>query len=581
MVVTPHLSEAKRAPAPLPSMATKYPPSTQTGEQGVALVRQITTDAGAVFRPFENADLGIDCLVELLNDQREPSGYCVLAQIKAGTSYIRKGRFFLDTDKDHFETWARYGLPVVAIICDLKSKEARWVDISGYLRTNPEAVEHGPYSIEAPATQPYSVASFSLFVGRFRSNVGAATSTDIGLNLLIRPWQISDTKPTQALLSTIAPDYPGFATWLTRKLNDSKTSKKIVEIGGVIAAFSMWQKKDERNVKLQTFIVGQSFRGTAIGQHLLYHEIRTWADDPIIERVHVTVASSKAALIEYFVSFGFRVEGFSPNRYPRPAAELVMAKHFIRQLVRTSGDLDQLFANLSTRIWGVAAGQNTRFGVHEDYLAIPAALPPLSLTLDKKESSVSLRVVLRDPAQRVVLQHNDESLMREFYPLRIHLKDKRYVVIPIYPKWVSAMLSNAGPGTPLQLRVENVYYCYPKLTKPTALTSGDLAIFYETKAGGGTGAALGAAVIQEVVTSAPKILFSRYSNLGIYDLSDIQGHVNASGEAMAIKFSLFEPFKCPVNLKRLREILSNKTTMQGLTPVQRSGFEAIRSEGLS
>ena len=146
-------------------MATKYPPSTQTGERGVALVRQITTDAGAIFRPFENADLGIDCLVELLNDQREPSGYCVLAQIKAGKSYIRKGRFFLDTDKDHFETWARYGLPVVAIICDLKSKEARWVDISDYLRTNPKAVEHGPYSIEAPATQPYSVASFSIFVG--------------------------------------------------------------------------------------------------------------------------------------------------------------------------------------------------------------------------------------------------------------------------------------------------------------------------------------------------------------------------------------------------------------------------------
>jgi hypothetical protein len=45
-------------------MATKYPPSTQTGESGIALVRQIITDAGAILRPFENADLGIDGLVE-------------------------------------------------------------------------------------------------------------------------------------------------------------------------------------------------------------------------------------------------------------------------------------------------------------------------------------------------------------------------------------------------------------------------------------------------------------------------------------------------------------------------------------
>jgi ribosomal protein S18 acetylase RimI-like enzyme len=248
-----------------------------------------------------------------------------------------------------------------------------------------------------------------VFARRFGSNVSASTSIDVAPNLLIRPWQVSDTKPTQALLSTIAPDYPGFSTWLARKLNDPKTSKKVVEIGGVIAAFSMWQKKDDRNVKLQTFIVGQSFRGTAIGQHLLYHEIRTWADDLELERVHVTVASSKADLIAYFASFGFRVEGFSPNRYPRPAAELVMAKHFIRQVVRTSAELDQLVSDLCTRFWGVAVGKDTRFGVHQDHLAVPATLSPLSVELNTKEASVSPRVVLADPAKQVVLQHNDES----------------------------------------------------------------------------------------------------------------------------------------------------------------------------
>lgn len=70
-------------------MATKYPKSTQTGEEGVALVRTIATDAGAVYRPFDNPDLGVDGTVELLTDDREPSGDLVLVQIKSGPSYVR------------------------------------------------------------------------------------------------------------------------------------------------------------------------------------------------------------------------------------------------------------------------------------------------------------------------------------------------------------------------------------------------------------------------------------------------------------------------------------------------------------
>src|SRR5262249_30345357 len=142
----------------------------------------------------------------------------------------------------------------------------------------------------------------------------------------------------------IAIDYPNFEVWLNGKLSNDKASKKVVALGNIIAAFSMWQTKDDRNVKLQTFMVGPLFRRTAIGQHLLYHELRNWARDPKIERVHVTISSSKADLIDYFHSFGFRVEGFAPNRYARTgdAAELVMAKHLVRRDVRTLAELKAL-----------------------------------------------------------------------------------------------------------------------------------------------------------------------------------------------------------------------------------------------
>lgn len=70
-------------------MATKYAKTAQTGNTGVALVETVVTGAGAIFRPFESNDLGVDGAIELLTDEREPSGNIVLAQIKTGPSYIR------------------------------------------------------------------------------------------------------------------------------------------------------------------------------------------------------------------------------------------------------------------------------------------------------------------------------------------------------------------------------------------------------------------------------------------------------------------------------------------------------------
>lgn len=383
------------------------------------------------------------------------------------------------------------------------------------------------------------------------------------------------------LLSGIAPDYPNFYDWLGKNFTKSEVSKKVVVIGKAIAAFSMWQYKDERNVKLQTFVVGPQFRGTAIGQHLLYHEILTWANDPKVERVFVTVASSKSELIGYFRTFGFRVEGIAANRYPRAsdAAELVMAKHFVREVVRTPDDLERVSKGLVRRVWGIDSVDASRFGVSSHDLAVPAFFPKVKINVELSETTIAPRLKLTTKKGRNLLTYDDESLMREFLPLRIHLRRKRFVIIPIYPQWVAAMLSKSGPETPLKLRVANVYYCYPKLGD---LTRGNLVLFYETKKGGGRGATIGAAVIQEVLIDNPAKLHAKFSDLGIYQLNDIRGHIHkATGWAMAIKFALFEHFLKPVGLAKIQSILGHHATMQGLTPVSREGFEKIRNKGLS
>jgi hypothetical protein len=142
---------------------------------------------------------------------------------------------------------------------------------------------------------------------------------------------------------------------------------------------------------------------------------------------------------------------------------------------------------------------------------------------------------------------------------------------------VSNSLSSWRPGTPLKLRVENAYYCYPQLSD---LSRGDLVVFYEPKKEGGRGAAIGGAVVLEVAIAPPKALHARFESLGVYELADIVKHANASGNAMAIRFGLFEPFRKAVTLAKIRAILKNATNIQGLTPIRRDPFERILSEGL-
>ena len=375
-------------------MATKYPKQARTGRKGVEFVSHVANECGSIFRSFDTADVGIDGAIEFVNERDEPTGDLVLVQIKAGRSHIKAGRFVIQGDRDHFETWARYPVPIVGIVCDTDANEAHWVDISEHLRHHPDRIVHGPYTIEAPSDQVFSVDSFGAFAKAFGRARVDSTSVDVSPNFLIRPWKPADTNPTRALLSAIAGDYPDF--------------------------------------------------------------------DNVVRRL------------------------------------------------------------------------------------------------------------------------DDASLMREFFPLRLHLVNKGYAIVPIFVQWVRAMLSTvqgltSGSPTIQKLRVDNVYYCYPKLSR---LVAGDLVIFYEPAKGGGSRSAIGCAVIREAVVDSPDVLFGRFSERGVYCLADIRRHA-ARGRAMAIHFEMFEPFGRPVTLDEIREILGNGTNIQGLTGITRDQFERLRLRGLS
>jgi len=532
-------------------MATKYTQTAQTGSRGVAFVQSVSSEAGGIFRKFDEADdLGIDGAIEFIDENKEPTGDIALVQVKSGASYVRSDNdtYFVQGDQDHFETWSRYALPVIGVVHNPEKGDARWVDISEHLRQHPESIGIGPYNINA--TRPFSADHFQDIYAQIAQNRIQATLVETTPNAFIRGWASGDAKATRVLLSPIAKEYPSFYEWLARKWRSGSVSKKVFEFNGTIAAYSMWQKKDDRCVKLQTFIVAPPFRRTAVGQHLLFHEIRTWSDDSGIDRVHVTISSGNTDLtnlVRFFRRFGFLVEGVASRRYNRDTSgtELVLVKHLLRDKVSTPNEWQALAEKIGREIWGINTGQmcQTRFGIAERSSLVPVSFPKISLDCDLSDRTSQSRISLRDSNGIEIREMGDEALMREFYPLRLHLLRKRYVLIPIYPKWCEAMLSNTirifRSKPRLNLRLDNVYYCYPKVTN---LSSGDFVIFYETGRGQGRRAAIGSAVVKNVDIDSPDALYDKYSDLGVYSLDEIRRHVRQA-KSMAIHFDLFEPFK--------------------------------------
>ncbi|MBF8303810.1 MAG: Uncharacterized protein HW399_185 [Dehalococcoidia bacterium] len=563
-------------------MPTRYIPSAQTGDTGIAYVRYVASQIGLIYRPFENVDLGVDGALEFIEESREPSGDLVLVQAKSGSSFIRDNAYYLLADRDHFETWARYSIPIIGIVHNPARADARWVNISDHLKEHPEQIANGPYRMRAPQNQAFTVEGGADLIRKFRRNLRPITSVATPPNLSIRPWQAADAIPTRALLAPLSSDYPNFYQWLETQWQDTRASKKVVQVGGSIAAYSMWKKKDSRNIKLQTFVVGPLFRGSAVGQHLLYHELRNWSQDPEIERVYVTVSSHKADLLEYFYRFGFRVEGIAANRYARHPidAELVLVKHFVRGFITSPEQLEGLNQNLCHHIWGIndLTPCSNVFGVKSDDFSAPLKVPQTTVTLNSSERSVASRITLSDQGGTLLRRYDDYMLMREFYPLRLYLSYKNYIVVPIHADFSDELFAREpAPTNPtkLKLRVDHVYYCTPRHTD---LISGDWVLFYETKSGGGAGEAFGTAIVRECKTDTPEALWQQYKNRGVFRLEDIRQH-SKDGISMAIHFDFFGPFAHCVSLDRIRTLLNRNTIFQSLTSISRDEFLNIISEG--
>lgn len=186
-------------------MPIRYPRSALTGDEGIDFISLTCSRAGALFLARPRQDVGIDGHIELLDGAGEPTGQLALIQSKAGLSYIsEQGAYLLRASRAHFETWARYSLPVIGIVYNPATRDARWVDVSAHVREHPECVESGPFTIEAPAHQQFSEDQF----GALRDHVyecGSARGMSSG-DLLERYLSGDETVREEALTHLFAHD---------------------------------------------------------------------------------------------------------------------------------------------------------------------------------------------------------------------------------------------------------------------------------------------------------------------------------------------------------------------------------------
>jgi hypothetical protein len=118
-------------------MTKKRNSKMQIANEGVIHVRQITNDAGHIFREVQEEDIGVDAHIEICRNKDEPSGILVGLQIKAGDSYVHPETpetFTYYPKVDDLKYWREYSLPLFLVIYRPSEERAYWADIKELLK---------------------------------------------------------------------------------------------------------------------------------------------------------------------------------------------------------------------------------------------------------------------------------------------------------------------------------------------------------------------------------------------------------------------------------------------------------------
>ncbi|NJQ14294.1 GNAT family N-acetyltransferase [Streptomyces bohaiensis] len=177
---------------------------------------------------------------------------------------------------------------------------------------------------------------------------------------------------------------------------------------------------------------------------------------------------------------------------------------------------------------------------------------------------------------------------RAWWPAKIIDSELPTFLVPIKPRWSTELFNMPAMLIPrsdiLGISREHVYY-RSSGRRGESVPARVLWYVSEGKSPGEGRMVVGASRLDEVLIDAPDALFSKFEHLGVYGRAEVQEAADASGRAMALRFSDTEIFPKPVTLRRLTSLteeLGLRWSSSSLISLSRIGselFQAIYQEG--
>jgi hypothetical protein len=110
-----------------------------TERDGVLRIARELNDYGLIFRETPNCDVGIDGLIEYVNNENQAIGKIIAVQIKSGDSYLNDNGDFWDfyPSEKHKLYWESYPIPVLILAFSPLNNKTYYVDAK-YQLSNPD-----------------------------------------------------------------------------------------------------------------------------------------------------------------------------------------------------------------------------------------------------------------------------------------------------------------------------------------------------------------------------------------------------------------------------------------------------------
>jgi hypothetical protein len=273
-----------------------------TSRDGVNVTRLFFEHCGCTFQEIDQQhDFGKDAYIDLA-DEAGFTPLCVALQVKSGVSYRNSKGDYVVPVENHSEFWRRSTVPVFGIVYDPDDSQIRWVDLTGYLRANPEQSDGS-----IPVSGRHTLDQQSLrgaFTNAVRAYV-ARGAGDLTLNLLspdpfqtdavYDAWALSRSDPKYLLIMRrfimdLLPESLRRAIWLLSHVGSHPnilwTKDNWIKPESERQLLSSFRWSPEEIAHMLRAVEHSDYGGGTLGECL---DVLLYEDANVVSKLHITI----------------------------------------------------------------------------------------------------------------------------------------------------------------------------------------------------------------------------------------------------------------------------------------------------